>query len=451
MEGAIAPVAGTGPQLRKSSKMLEAIELTNFQAHADLKVEFGTGVTAIVGPTDSGKSAIIRALRWACLNQGKADAFIRHGTKEVTVRLRADGQVITRSRGPGGNQYCLGDEDYRAFGVTVPLPVERLLNLAEINFQAQHDGPFWLGETAGEVSRQLNAVVDLGVIDEVLARANSSLFAARTISEKAEANLTAAKAQRESLAWVKDAAVAWTAVEALQKAADAARVDVAVCDAFIEDYRFLDAAYREKLKVAKALLTVAIAGRAAAQEAKEAKEFEDITTAAKAQAADAKDKAVAARGLDGIVALGDEYDQIKDERIELLNTITIARPLARIAATRAMAAPALLVVAVAGQGAAKLGAQAQALATLIAAAKVKRVKPLPPEGLTRLDNLIAAYTSAKDEAAALQQPLSFAKRIQKEYTLAAFAAEKAACDLVEKTGGLCPVCGGVLARDECLS
>jgi DNA repair exonuclease SbcCD ATPase subunit len=170
--------------------MLESLTLENFQAHKKLVVEFDKGITVIVGPTDSGKSSIIRALGWVAFNRPGGDQFIRYGAKAAVVTMCVDGQIIVRSRGRSENLYFLNGDEFKAFGNDVPTGVKDLLKMQEINFQGQHDSPFWFSETAGEVSRQLNQIVNLGVIDHVLgfvaARVRSTRETATIKGERVE-------------------------------------------------------------------------------------------------------------------------------------------------------------------------------------------------------------------------------------------------------------------------
>ncbi len=156
---------------------LISIHLKNFQAHEDLEVSFSpNGITTIRGATDCGKSAVIRALNWVCLNNIVGDEFVRHGSKfsEVTLTVRRGDKthVIVRKRNVGGsiNTYTMDEKEYRAFGLGVPDEISAVLGLNEINFQNQHDSPFWFAESSAEVSRRLNTVIDLTVIDTTLSQ-----------------------------------------------------------------------------------------------------------------------------------------------------------------------------------------------------------------------------------------------------------------------------------------
>ena len=183
--------------------MIEELRIQNFQAHSKFRVVFAPGITTIVGPSDVGKSAIIRALRWAATNQPGGDAFVRYGTKGTTVKLVVGGRTVARKRKAGGevNTYHLDDTEFKAFGRGVPDTIAEFLNMPEVCWQGQHDPSFWFGETPGEVSRQLNAIVDLGVIDIALTNVGRALGKARTRLEVAEEELTKAKGEVDDTAW----------------------------------------------------------------------------------------------------------------------------------------------------------------------------------------------------------------------------------------------------------
>ena len=74
--------------------MLEKLRIINFQKHEDLTVSFDDRITTIVGPSDVGKSAVLRALRWVLTNQPDGSGFIREGEKNASVVLRVDGRTI---------------------------------------------------------------------------------------------------------------------------------------------------------------------------------------------------------------------------------------------------------------------------------------------------------------------------------------------------------------------
>jgi len=195
--------------------VISSIRLRDFQAHSDLTVEFDGLVTTIVGPSDCGKSSVIRALRWACLNVG-VSSLIRDGAKKAEVSVVVDDAVVKRGKSSSDNIYVLDDEEFRAFRTEVPQSIEQILNIDEISFQNQHDPVYWFSSTSGDVSRQLNAVVDLEIVDRALAAATSEYNKAKNVVQMAEDRLAEAKQEKLSLLWVTKADEGFVLVESLE-------------------------------------------------------------------------------------------------------------------------------------------------------------------------------------------------------------------------------------------
>ena len=170
---------------------MKRIELKNFQCHKSLVLDLEPGVNVLVGPSDSGKSSVYRALYWVAFNRPGGSAFLRHGAKEVSVKV----DEIERKKGKA-NTYSLNGKVQKAVGAKVPENVSEALNLAPINFQSQHDSPFLLSETAGEVGRELNRMVDLEVIDRTLKNLNTR---SREVSRAIEFHTESVREQRKAL------------------------------------------------------------------------------------------------------------------------------------------------------------------------------------------------------------------------------------------------------------
>lgn len=191
--------------------MLESITIRNFQRHKKLKVEFNDHITTFTGPTDAGKSAVIRALRWACINVPSGASFIRNGANECRVSIEFDeGQNLIRRRKKKGNDfipfsitsYSGTTRDFKAVGKgNVPAEVERLLSVSPTNFQSQFDGPFWLSDSGGRISQELNKIVDLSIIDRSLSSIAHAVRKSKSAIDAFESIVNDAKEATSKSQW----------------------------------------------------------------------------------------------------------------------------------------------------------------------------------------------------------------------------------------------------------
>lgn len=201
--------------------MLTHLKITNYQAQRSLELPLGR-VTSLVGPTDAGKSAVLRALWWALANSGPTNPG-HHGTTETEVAVTlADGTRITRRRSLRSNGYTVEPtggpvSTYNAIRFDVPIQVADLLNVHQNSYQRQHDGAFWLSASAAEVGRFLNSVVDLDVIDVGLTFAKKLESGAKAQLEAIAKSIEATDAAVAKLNWV-DAAIAdWRNYEKISR------------------------------------------------------------------------------------------------------------------------------------------------------------------------------------------------------------------------------------------
>lgn len=152
--------------------MIQEIRLRNFQSHKDTRLLMHNGVNAIVGLSDSGKTAIFRAINWVINNKPSGDEFQSHWGGETIVDITlSEGIVITRGRDKKGNYYKHSSipDEFRAFGAGAPpKEIQDAFNMTEVNLMPQMDAPFLLSADAGKVAQTLNKVVNLDVIDTAI-------------------------------------------------------------------------------------------------------------------------------------------------------------------------------------------------------------------------------------------------------------------------------------------
>lgn len=161
--------------------MIKSAHIQNFQSHKDTFIEFGYNVNTFLGYSDSGKTAIIRAIRWAITNKPTGDAFRSTwgGDTIVTLTL-VNGTVVRRTKGNSINEYYLkvvGEEElvFKAFGTDVPSEIVEALSFTDTNLQNQLDSPYLLSETPGQVAKHFNKIAKLEQIDLAIAHVQSSI------------------------------------------------------------------------------------------------------------------------------------------------------------------------------------------------------------------------------------------------------------------------------------
>lgn len=146
--------------------MIKSIEINNFLSHKKTYLELSPGVNIIVGPTDSGKSAIIRALKWLVWNRPAGDSYRSSWGDKTFIGIDIDDDTfVSRFKTDTENIYTLSGSQFKAFGSDVPEEVKQALNLNEINLQTQFESHFLLSKSPGEVASHFNKVAHLDRID----------------------------------------------------------------------------------------------------------------------------------------------------------------------------------------------------------------------------------------------------------------------------------------------
>ena len=199
--------------------MLEELRLKFFQRHDEFRTDLAP-VTVFLGPSDAGKSSILRTIEWVMLNRPKGRAMVGRWGKApyCLAALTLDGHTVTRRVGKANTYRIDGGQPLLPDGV--PQAVADLCNVSDANFQNQQDGPFWFSLTPGEVSKRLNAVVNLGLIDKSLAHAAAQVRQRKTAVRVATDRLAAARERRRSLKWAVDLSERLAQIEWLSEQKD---------------------------------------------------------------------------------------------------------------------------------------------------------------------------------------------------------------------------------------
>lgn len=101
------------------------VTVKNFQSIAHSSVEID-GFTVVTGPNNSGKTALMRAIRGVFTNT-KGTSFVRHGTDNCEVAVEfADGNAVVWEKGKTANRYTVNGKLLDKVGIGVPDEVEAL-------------------------------------------------------------------------------------------------------------------------------------------------------------------------------------------------------------------------------------------------------------------------------------------------------------------------------------
>lgn len=160
--------------------MIEEVHITGFQSHKDTLIKLNSGVNVIVGSSDCGKTAIIRALHWLFYNKPSGDSFRSNWGGETKVSIKINGIIVSRIKEDKGDSYVIKKPGkkakiLKAFGANVPEIISKFLNIDEVNLQQQLDAPFLLSETPGKVSAYFNKMANLDKIDTSIQYINKEI------------------------------------------------------------------------------------------------------------------------------------------------------------------------------------------------------------------------------------------------------------------------------------
>lgn len=87
------------------NRKLKTLILRDFQLHTHTVIDFTDGLCTIVGSSDNGKTAILRALSWALFNEPIESEIVQHNKKHCEVEIHfQDGGIFIRKKGKNLNR-----------------------------------------------------------------------------------------------------------------------------------------------------------------------------------------------------------------------------------------------------------------------------------------------------------------------------------------------------------
>ena len=148
------------------------VQIKDYQIIKKMSLEFVPGLNVIIGPSNNGKSSILKAIKAATFTI-PGTSPIRFGQSNYTVGIQYNGHVVILQKGLKESLYIVDGEKYSKFGQITPEIVANSLNIKELvlngnkeqlNFWDQMNYPFLLDKTGVEMFR---FVIDSGENDKL--------------------------------------------------------------------------------------------------------------------------------------------------------------------------------------------------------------------------------------------------------------------------------------------
>jgi len=180
--------------------MIKRIHLHNFQIHREKTLLLTAGLNTITGQSDTGKSAIIRAIEWVRNNRPAGIGFINYAADECWVEIETDRGTVRRTRTRTTNSYTVNGVEHLGVGTAVPEEVEIVLNLGDVNVQPQHAPYFLLTLSSGQIAQELAHYADISEGNRVIKKVAQERRTTENIIKRQEQELSLARTKIKQLA-----------------------------------------------------------------------------------------------------------------------------------------------------------------------------------------------------------------------------------------------------------
>lgn len=181
--------------------MLDKVVVNDFQSVEKAELELGQ-ITTIVGPSSSGKSAMLRALYLLFRNMSSVPVRAQSKSSKTTVSAQVDDKNIFVERGKSLSTYKINDLAYAKAGVTVPDKVKEVLNLysasPDLHFAFQFDKPYLLDETGSTVSTTLGTLTQASTLRGAAKEGNRRALEAKRLLTTRQSDVADLKERLET-------------------------------------------------------------------------------------------------------------------------------------------------------------------------------------------------------------------------------------------------------------
>ena len=171
--------------------MIKKLIIENFQSHEKTELNLDPGVNVITGVSQSGKTAILRALYWLLHNRPSGERIRSNFAKGATKVMieTSEGDKIWHVKDDKVNSYTIGNDVFDKIGRDIPDMVQRALKVSELNVQKQLDEPFLVTSSAGEVAKTINRITRLEMVDNWVTDLTQNINSINREKERLEADI----------------------------------------------------------------------------------------------------------------------------------------------------------------------------------------------------------------------------------------------------------------------
>jgi DNA repair protein SbcC/Rad50 len=155
--------------------VLKSARVENFQSLAVVGVMVDK-FTVLVGPSNSGKSAFLRAIR-SLVRNTFVPANVRQGETKAITLIYLNGHIISSERGKSLSTYYLEDDPFPKSGKSVPTEIVQALKMPLVggidpHFSFQFDRPFLLAESGSTAASVIGSLTNVSVLHAAVREAN---------------------------------------------------------------------------------------------------------------------------------------------------------------------------------------------------------------------------------------------------------------------------------------
>lgn len=231
---------------------MKNLKITNYMSHKDTDIEFSPGLNVFEGKSRQGKTAIVRSLRWLFANYPRGKWFFRHGETKCKVQGEMENGTIARFRNSTDNAYKVDGAEYSNLKSGIPEEVSQFIAMKSLNWQFEHDGPFLLNDTSGEVAKRLNEITDLEVIDKSSFNLAKWIKQNKTHKDAAESMIEDLETDLKSYDYLDDMEKELKHIEKAQNVLEKSEQIITVLDEAVDELSEIEKALSKAGKTASA-------------------------------------------------------------------------------------------------------------------------------------------------------------------------------------------------------